>query len=82
MERNINDKQTQYLINADILAIMKYTSEINWDSVRQNSIFRILYLSSVLYSFIHLESNNPFKIYRFSIDKTGPYDSSLINSQI
>lgn len=77
MEQEINDKRDQYLIYIDILAIFKNGTNIQWKEIRQNSIYRILYLSSVLYSFIYPERSNPFKIYKFNVDSSGPYDSNI-----
>lgn len=77
MEKGNKDKRDQYLIYTDILAILKLASDIQWKEVRQNSIYRILYLSSVLYSFRHPEKTNPFDIYKFTVDITGPYDSNI-----
>lgn len=77
MENENKDKRDQYLIYTDILAIFKLASDIQWKELRQNSIFRILYLASVLYSFRHPDKSNPFSIYKFTIDNTGPYDSNI-----
>jgi len=77
MEKETNDKRDQYLIYTDILAIFKNASNIQWKEVRQNSIYRILYLSSVLYSFIYPDKSNPFSIYKFTVDTSGPYDSNI-----
>ena len=77
MEKEPKDKGDQYLIYTDILAIFKLASDIQWKEVRQNSVYRILYLSSVLYSFRHPDKNNPFSIYKFTVDTTGPYDSNI-----
>lgn len=77
MEKEPKDKGDQYLIYTDILAIFKLASDIQWKEVRQNSVYRIIYLSSVLYSFRYPEKNNPFSIYKFTVDTTGPYDSNI-----
>ncbi|MBK7957212.1 MAG: hypothetical protein IPK03_03340 [Bacteroidetes bacterium] len=77
MEKEPKDKGDQYLIYTDILAIFKLASDIKWKEVRQNSVYRILYLSSVLYSFRHTYKSNPFSIYKFTVDTTGPYDSNI-----
>jgi hypothetical protein len=77
MEKETKDKGDQYLIYTDILAIFKLASDIQWKEVRQNSVYRILYLSSVLYSFRHPDKTNPFGIYKFTVDTTGPYDSNI-----
>jgi len=80
MEKENKDKREQYLIYLDILAIFKLASDIQWKEVRQNSIYRILYLSSVLYSFRYPDKDNPFSIYKFSVDTTGPYNSNISNA--
>jgi hypothetical protein len=77
MEKETIDKRILYLTYTDILAIFKLASDIQWKEIRQNSIFRILYLSSVLYSFRYPDQDNPFSIYKFSVDLTGPYDSNV-----
>lgn len=77
MEKEKKDKGDQYLIYTDILAIFKLASDIQWLEVRQNSIYRILYLSSVLYSFRYPKKKNPFNIYNFSVDKSGPYNQNI-----
>lgn len=77
MEKEPKEMGDQYLIYTDILAIFKLASDIQWKEVRQNSVYRILYLSSVLYSFRHPNNRNPFSIYKFTVDTTGPYDSNI-----
>lgn len=77
MEKENNEKRDQYLIYTDILAIFKLASDIQWKEIRQNSIYRILYLSSVLFSFRYAGKTNPFGNYTFSVDNSGPYDSSI-----
>ncbi|KQS46556.1 hypothetical protein ASG38_12235 [Flavobacterium sp. Leaf359] len=74
MEKSSN---IRFMIYIDILSIFKIGRSIQWESFRENSIFRILYLSSVLYSFRFPEKESPFNIYKFSIDFTGPYDASI-----
>jgi hypothetical protein len=74
MEKSNN---TQYLIYIDILSIFKIAKDIQWLTIRQDSLYRILYLSSVLYAFRHDKSKNPFSIYRFIVDTTGPYDANI-----
>jgi len=75
-----NDKQLRYMINIDILSIFKIGMSIQWNAVRDNSIYRILYLSSVLYSFRYPEKKNPFSIYNFSVDNSGPFDANISKS--
>jgi hypothetical protein len=80
MERESKDKFNQYLINTDILALFRYGADLQWNEIRQNSVYRILYLTSVLYSFRYPEKDNPFSIYKFSVDQTGPYNSNISNA--
>ena len=75
MEKQIVDKQP--LIRLDILFIMRRIDEINWVEIRESSVSRILYLASVLYSFRYPKAASPFMIYNFTIDSSGPYDSSI-----
>lgn len=77
-----NNTLKKYRINADVLCLFQAAKSIGWHAVRESSIHRILYLSSVLYAFRseQTDSDNPFGIYRFSIDKTGPYDSDISRS--
>jgi hypothetical protein len=77
MEKENKEKRDQYLIYTDILAVVNLGSDIGWQEIRRNSIFRILYLSSVLFSFRHSEISNPFNIYKFTLDSNGPYDSNI-----
>jgi hypothetical protein len=82
MEKENKDKIDQYLIYTDILAIFKLGLEIQWKEVRENSVYRILYLSSVLYSFRYPSKNNPFNIYKFTVDRSGPYDSNISSALV
>lgn len=77
MEKENKDKGDQYLIYTDILAVFRLASDIQWKEIRQNSIYRILYLSTVLYSFRYPDKTNPFGFYKFTVDSTGPYDSNI-----
>lgn len=74
------DKNLAYTINIDILTIFRIAKNIQWGTVRESSIYRILYLSSVLYSFINENRTNPFNNYKFSIDSSGPYESNIAKS--
>lgn len=80
---NKNDKSTLTTVNSDILSLANITSKIGWDSIRENSVFRILYLATVLYSFMHPDKQNPFsKVYHFDIDVTGPYSEEIKKSLV
>lgn len=68
-------------INADILNLLKITSEIGWCGIREISINRILYLSSVLYLFVYPQKQNPFLgDYCFTISARGPFCSDISNA--
>ncbi|WES98292.1 hypothetical protein P2W68_01460 [Chryseobacterium arthrosphaerae] len=73
-------KDLRYLINVDILSIFEFGKTIEWITVRENSIYRILYLSSVFYSFRFSDNENPFSIYNFSVNINGPFDSNISTS--
>ncbi len=79
--KNKSTKEILSSINADIVTLIKLTSDIGWDRIRKLSIYRILYLSSVLYSFKNPGKENPFiESYHFDIDSTGPYCQDINNS--
>jgi hypothetical protein len=78
----MEDKTTElFRANADILTLLHLIDEIGWQSVREQSIQRILYLSKVLYSFVNTDNLNPFVDYHFSANVSGPY-SDLINRSL
>jgi len=72
-----------YNINEDVLTVVNIATELNWVPIREQSISRILYLASVLYSFRFRNQDNPFvKDYHFSVDASGPFYSLIKNSLI
>lgn len=71
------DSINRFIIIADILLIFQFASEINWKEIRQASISRILYISSVLFSFRSPDRTNPFDNYKFAVDNSGPYDLEI-----
>ncbi|WES96508.1 hypothetical protein P2W68_16875 [Chryseobacterium arthrosphaerae] len=76
----MENKDLRYLINVDILSIFEFGRTIEWNTIRENSIYRILYLSSVFYSFRYPENSNPFNMYNFSVNINGPFDSNVSTS--
>jgi hypothetical protein len=70
-----------YEVNSDILVLFKIANEIGWDELREASIHRIFYLSSVLYTFMDYHTEKVFKNYHFSLSATGPY-ANIINKSI
>jgi hypothetical protein len=70
-----------YRANSDILFLLNSVSNIGWDSLREQSVHRILYISKVLYLFVYPGESNVFQDYSFSISDSGPF-SELINSAL
>lgn len=67
----------------DIYCLLCELKELGWESLRETSINRLVYLSSVLYSFINNESENVFaKNYQFTITLSGPEDAEIENALI
>lgn len=67
----------------DIYCLLSELKELGWESLRETSINRLIYLSSVLYSFINNESENIFaKSYQFTITLSGPEDAEIENALI
>lgn len=67
----------------DIYCLLCELKELGWESLRETSINRLIYLSSVLYSFINNESGNIFaKSYQFTITLSGPEDAEIENALI
>lgn len=65
----------------DIYCLLSELKELGWESLRETSINRLIYLSSVLYSFIKNESENIFaKSYQFTITLSGPEDAEIENA--
>ena len=69
-------------VNSDISILFRKIDEIGWDEIRESSIHRILYLSSVLYSFIDNRDKNAFNNYHFSLTPTGPYSEIIERSLV
>lgn len=69
-------------VNSDISILLKKIIEIGWNEIRESSIHRILYLSSVLYSFLEHHDEGAFSNYHFSLTSTGPYSEIIERSII
>lgn len=69
-------------VNSDISTIIKIIHEIGWKDIRESSIHRILYLSSVLYAFMDNHEDNAFSNFHFSITPTGPYSDIVTRSLV
>ncbi len=61
-------------IATDILLLLQLSKKIGWNGLKEISITRIIYLSSVLYAFKYPKSTNPFiEDYEFTVKLRGPY---------
>jgi len=79
----VQEETIRFKISGDIVAIFKLTKGIGWDRLHEQSVYRILYLSSILYSFRYELTNNPFvEDYHFSVDAIGPYYVEIERSLI
>jgi len=74
METNSNK---DFVIYGHIMTLYREAKKNSWASIKRSSVFRSLYLSSVLYSFAFEDVDNPFAIYKFSIDRNGPYEKDV-----
>ena len=70
-----------YYANEDILYIVENVKSIGWNSIKEQSIQRIVYLSKVLYTFTH-SGKNIFDYYHFSPSLYGPFSGLIENSII
>lgn len=77
---NLQANKTYYDVSTDILFIFKSAYRVNWQELRESSIYRILYFASVFYSFAFTKSKNPFSTYKFIISNRGPYSSEVSNA--
>lgn len=74
------ESQDLYQANSDIILLLVVSREIAWNNIRENSVHRLMYLTSVLYSFMNIDKDSPFSNYHFSITLSGPYSSLIDNS--
>ena len=70
-----------YYANEDILYIVENVKSIGWNSIKEQSIQRIVYLSKVLYTFTH-SGKNIFDYYHFSPSLYDPFSGLIENSII
>jgi len=73
----IPNKHKRDQMRWDILMLMQITSDYGWQSVKKDSVHRILYLSGVLFHFVNDSESNPFSFYNFTRRGAGPYDSEI-----
>ncbi len=73
-----SSEETLYEANSDIIEVFKAADTIGWDSLKQISVPRILYIASVLYSFRYPDLENRFsKIYHFALSPRGPIENTI-----
>ena len=71
------------LKSEDIFILLNKLANIGWNTVRQSSINRIMYLAAVLYSFRYPDTQNIFEgDYHFSHTLRGPEDAEIENAII
>lgn len=78
MDKDIKDI---YQTNDDIVFILNVGKKIGWEEIKSQSINRIIYLSKVLYAFVHVENSNIMNYYHFISTISGP-SSSIIQRSI
>ncbi len=72
-----------YATNDDIYSLLKLAEQVGWKIVRELDIYRMLYLSAVLYLFRFPGEQNPFfENYSFTVDYKGPYSEAINRSLI
>ncbi|KMY33745.1 hypothetical protein ACZ11_01300 [Lysinibacillus xylanilyticus] len=65
-------------INGDILSVFRICNEVGWESLKEISVYRIIYISSVLYSFKYPSKENPFsEDYDFVTSLRGPFTEDI-----
>ncbi|MEM1405956.1 MAG: hypothetical protein AAGG59_04225 [Bacteroidota bacterium] len=75
-----NNSQELFRVNSDVITLIKVTEEIGWSEIRQSTIHRLIYLSSVLSSFIDKNRETGFQSYHFSLSQSGPYSEIIERS--
>lgn len=68
-------------INGDIISVVKICNEVGWAQLKELSIYRIIYIASVLYSFKYPDKENPFSNdYDFVPSLRGPFTEDIKTS--
>ncbi|WP_312906385.1 hypothetical protein [Sphingobacterium multivorum] len=79
MDKNLKEL---YQTNDDIISILNTGLKIGWDKIKSQSIYRIIYLSKVLYSFVNDTEPNIMDLYHFTSNLGGPVSSIITKSLI
>lgn len=74
------DQIELYYTNDDIIFLLSNSKKVGWETIKVQSIYRIIYLSKVLYSFANGEEPNIFEYYHFTTTLSGPYSRVISNS--
>lgn len=82
----MNSYNKLMFVSGDVYTVILSMMQKGWHGIKESSINRIIYLASVLFSFMFEDESNPFhEHYNFSITLSGPEDplisSALINLQ-
>lgn len=79
MPKDLNE--VLFRVNGDVLSTLITAEEIGWEAITELSIQRVMYISSVLFSFKFEKKFNPFASdYDFSISLRGPYSDVIPRS--
>jgi hypothetical protein len=81
MDKASEERAQTLRIAGDIITVLDLSRELGWEPIRGQSISRIIYLASVLFSFRRGDKENPFaRDYHFSVDLTGPFYPLIDNA--
>lgn len=68
-----------YKVNSDVLHLLKSAKKIGWNSIKEQTVQRVMYLAKVLYLFGNAE-RDVFDHYHFSVSLYGPYSDIISRS--
>ncbi|MGH1336082.1 MAG: hypothetical protein ACRBFS_08130 [Aureispira sp.] len=71
----------RYKSNERIMTLLYLLDQIAWESVRDSSVHRILYLAKMMFSFVHADKDNILAEYDFSVSVSGPF-SDLVHKSL
>lgn len=79
----MNNYSDIMIVSGDVYLIVKSMKQVGWSTIRATSINRILYISSVVYSFRFPEIKNIFEDnYHFLITLSGPEEALVQNALV
>lgn len=79
----MNDYSSIMTKSGDVYTVINESHKIAWSAIKESSINRILYITSVMYSFIEPQKENVFRDeYNFVVTLSGPEDAEVENALI